>query len=147
MCHASYKKAVNKGRHSAIHVLEIDWQTGMFLQITRAGRGGQTGLRWREAATQPWGKPLGISWPELLPYSLSMAGWTGRPNMVEIGSWERWCSLLDCHVAWWYTSLAKEVNPKQNFNHTMVPDTNRMYEGCMTLWHSFVSTEPVTCRI
>lgn len=67
----------------------INWLTGMILQITRAGRGGQTGLSWRGAATQPWGKPLGISWPELPPCSRSTAGWTGHPNMVEIDSSER----------------------------------------------------------
>lgn len=93
-----------------------NWLTGMFLQITRAGRGGQTGLRWRGAATQPWGKPPGISWPELPPCSLSTGGWTGHPNMVEIGSperrWYGFCCLLDC-VAKWYAFLVKEVNPKR----------------------------------
>lgn len=94
---ALYQKSIKAD--TQLCMWQTDWLTGLFLQITRGGRRGQTGLRWREAATRPWGKHLGISWPELQLYSPSTAGWTGHPNMVEIGSSERWCSfylILDC---------------------------------------------------
>ena len=63
----------------------VNWLACSF-QITTAGRGGRTGLRWRGAATLLWGKPLGTSWPELLQYSPSTEEWTGHPSMAEIGS-------------------------------------------------------------
>lgn len=82
-CILHYKNAVSDSRW-------CDRLTVVFLQITGAGKRELTELRQKAVATHFWGNPLGICWAELLPYSPSMAGWTGHPNMVEIGSSERW---------------------------------------------------------
>lgn len=79
----------NRQMHVDLYIEEANWLPVTFLQITRAGRGGRTGLRWKAAATQRWEKPLAISWPELRPRSPSTAGWTGPPNTEEIGSPEK----------------------------------------------------------
>lgn len=115
---------------------EVDKLTNVFHQITRAGRGGQMGLTWREAATQLWGKHLVIWWLEVLLYSLSMGGWTGHLSTVEIDSFGKSVHqllLVWQGTVWMYTPVSVKVS-QTSCAHNRSPEKKKD-PASMCMWH------------